>query len=163
MRSIFRVRLPIQASSEHAPSKALAVAAAPIALPAGTTRPRILLVEDNRVSQRIVSHMLERADFDPVSVDNGMDAIRVAAAQQFSLVLMDLHMPGIDGIETTYRLRRLPGYAQTPVVALTANASSEFRDLCRQHGFQGFLSKPVQSEELVRAIEEVLVAKASAA
>lgn len=157
--SVFRVRLPIQAAA--APAKT--AAAAPLVMPSGHERTRILLVEDNRVSQRIVSHMLDRADFHAVTVDNGMDAIRCAASEQFALVLMDLHMPGIDGIETTYRLRRLPGYAQTPVVALTANASSEFRDLCRQHGLQGFLSKPVQSDELVRTIEEVLVARASAA
>lgn len=160
--TVFRLRLPIQATSENAPLRALAAATATLAMPVGPDRPRILLVEDNRVSQRIVSHMLGRADFHAVTVDNGLEAVRLASEQQYALVLMDLHMPGIDGIETTYRLRRLAGYAHTPVVALTANAGPEFRELCREHGFQGFLSKPVQSDELVRTIEEALVARAAA-
>ena len=155
--SVFRLRLPMQPASEPAPRKP--VAAVPLTVPA--QRVRILLVEDNRVSQRIVSHMLERADFSPVAAGNGMDAVRLAREEEFALVLMDLHLPGIDGIETTYRLRGLAGYANVPVVALTANAGAEFRELCRQHGFQGFLSKPVQADQLVRAIEECLAARAA--
>jgi signal transduction histidine kinase/CheY-like chemotaxis protein len=155
--TVFRLRLPLQATSEHPVAKPV-----PVVLEVPAERARILLVEDNRVSQRIVAHMLDRADFAATSVSNGMDAVRLAHEEQFALVLMDLQMPGIDGIETTYRLRRLPAYAQVPVVALTANAGDEFRELCRQHGFQGFLSKPVQADELVRAIEECLMSRAVA-
>jgi len=156
--SVFRVRLPIHPAHEQTALKVYAAAAsAPMVAPG---RPRVLLVEDNRVSQRIVSHMLERASFESAAVETGMDAVRAASGGQFDVVLMDLNLPGIDGIETAYRLRRLPGYAHTPVVALTANAGSEYRELCRQHGLQGFLPKPVQAEELVRTLEECLTAAA---
>ena len=82
--TVFRLRLPIQATSENAPLRALAAATAPITMPVGPDRPRILLVEDNRVSQRIVSHMLERADFHAVTVDNGLEAVRLANEQQYA-------------------------------------------------------------------------------
>lgn len=156
--SVFRLRLPIEPTLEAVPERfgaGVHVASGPVVV---EERPRILLVEDNRVSQRIVSHMLEKARYDADAVENGMAAIRAATERRYSLVLMDLLLPGIDGIETTYRLRRLPGYENTPVVALTANASSEFRELCRQNGLQGFLSKPVQSVDLVQTLQQFLPA-----
>jgi signal transduction histidine kinase/ActR/RegA family two-component response regulator len=154
--SVFRLRLPIEPTLEAVPERHGAPqVSSPVVV---AERPRILLVEDNRVSQRIVSHMLDKARYEADAVENGMAAIRAATERRYSLVLMDLLLPGIDGIETTYRLRRLPGYENTPVVALTANASSEFRELCRQNGLQGFLSKPVQSIDLVQTLQQFLPA-----
>jgi len=121
-------------------------------------KPRILLVEDNKVSQMIVVHMLERNDFEADCADNGMAALKAASGYRYDLVLMDLQMPGMDGFEATHRLRRLPGYESVPILALTANSSSEFYELCRQHGMQAFLSKPVQSQELIQTVHQYLAA-----
>jgi CheY-like chemotaxis protein len=121
-------------------------------------KPRILLVEDNKVSQMIVVHMLERNQFEADCADSGMAALKAASGYRYDLVLMDLQMPGMDGFEATHRLRRLPGYENVPILALTANSSSEFHELCRQHGMQAFLSKPVQSQELIKTVHQYLVA-----
>ena len=119
-------------------------------------KPRILLVEDNKVSQMIVVHMLERNEFEADCADSGMAALKAASSYRYDLVLMDLQMPGMDGFEATHRLRRLPGYESVPILALTANSSSEFYELCRQHGMQAFLSKPVQPQELIQTVNQYL-------
>lgn len=119
-------------------------------------KPRILLVEDNKVSQMIVVHMLERNEFEADCADSGMSALKAASTHRYDLVLMDLQMPGMDGFEATHRLRRLPGYESVPILALTANSSSEFYELCRKHGMQAFLSKPVQPQELIQTLQQYL-------
>jgi CheY-like chemotaxis protein len=70
-------------------------------------------------------------------------------------------MPGMDGFQTAKSLRDIRGYAETPILAVTANCSSDYRDLCLHNGMQGFLSKPVQSRELVKAVEKYLPGNAA--
>lgn len=148
--SSFIVRLPLLAADEEA--------GIPAAHHLRRGRPRILLVEDNKVSQMIVVHMLERNEFEADCAESGMAALKAASSYRYDLVLMDLQMPGMDGFEATHRLRRLPGYESIPILALTANSSSEFYELCRKHGMQAFLSKPVQPQELIQTVNQYLVA-----
>ena len=148
--SSFIVRLPLIAAEE--------LAGTPATRNLRQGKPRILLVEDNKVSQMIVVNMLERHQFEVDSADSGTAALKAASSYRFDLVLMDLQMPGMDGFETTHRLRRLPGYENVPILALTANSSSEYHELCRQHGMQAFLSKPVQSPELIQTVQQHLAA-----
>ena len=124
----------------------------PVEAAAENKRSRVLIVEDNRVSQRVVSHMLEKNGFETECAESGMAALRAASATHYDLILMDLQMPEMDGIEATQRIRRLPGYERTPIVALTANSGAEFRDLCSENGLQGFLTKPIQASELGEAV-----------
>ncbi len=126
----------------------------------GATRGRVLVVDDDVISRTIVSHVLSRRSLDVVCVNDGPAAIRAASASRYDLILMDLQMPGMDGFQTAHRLRELAGYRSTPVLAVTANCSSDYRDRCVQHGMQGFLSKPVQSSELVQTVEKYLAAPA---
>jgi len=72
----------------------------------------------------------------------------LAAKRHYDLVLMDLQMPGMDGLETTEAMRLLPGYSTVPILALTANSSDEVRARCKQVGMQAFVSKPVETAEL---------------
>ena len=127
----------------------------------GEVRGRVLVVDDDVISRRIVSHVLARRALDVVCVIDGPAAIKAASASRYDLILMDLQMPGMDGFQTAHRLRELPGYRETPVLAVTANCSSDYRDRCVQHGMQGFLSKPVQSSELVQTVEKYLAALAT--
>jgi CheY-like chemotaxis protein len=120
----------------------------------------VLVVDDDVISRTIVSHVLSRRSLDVVCVNDGPAAIRAASASRYDLILMDLQMPGMDGFQTAHRLRELSGYRSTPVLAVTANCSSDYRDRCVQHGMQGFLSKPVQSSELVQTVEKYLAAPA---
>ena len=69
---------------------------------------------------------------------------------------MDLQMPGMNGIEATQSIRRLPGYEETPIIALTANSAEEHRRMCLENGMQGFLIKPIPSEELLASVAQFL-------
>jgi CheY-like chemotaxis protein len=115
-------------------------------------------VEDNPVAQTIASHALRRQSFEVECAADGLAALDAAARSRFDLILMDLQMPGLDGFQTTERIRVLPGYGDTPIIALTANCSDDYRSRCASYGMQGFLAKPVRTRELVQTVEAFLEA-----
>lgn len=117
---------------------------------------RILLVEDNEVAQRIFSHVLRRGNYDVEWAASGDAALSAAEHATYDLILMDLQMPGLDGIEATKAIRQLPRYRQTPIIALTANSADEHRRMCLAAGMQGFLLKPVPSDELLSTVSRFL-------
>jgi CheY-like chemotaxis protein len=117
---------------------------------------RILVVEDNHISQQVLSAMLHKGQYEFDCAGDGPSAIAAAAARPYSLVLMDLQMPGMDGIEATARLRQLPGYQDVPILALTAEVSDQVRTLCRQKGMAAYLVKPIQAAELLSAVGRFL-------
>ncbi len=117
---------------------------------------RILLVEDNEVAQRIFTHILRRGNYAVDCAASGDSALESAVHNEYDLVLMDLQMPGLDGIETTKALRGMPRYRKTPIVALTANSADEHRRMCLEVGMQGFLLKPVPSDELLATVARCL-------
>jgi CheY-like chemotaxis protein len=121
-----------------------------------TAAPRILLVEDNEVFQTVVRHMLRRHDLQLDCVSNGAAAIEAARSSRYDLLLMDLRMPDMDGFAAADEIRRLPGYETTPILALTANTSGDFRSLSAAHGMKEFLPKPIRSADLVAAIRKWL-------
>jgi two-component system, sensor histidine kinase and response regulator len=122
-----------------------------------SARHRILVVEDNGVAQQVVGHILRRRSYQVDCVNGGQDAIDAVRAQHYDLILMDLQMPGMDGIEAASAIRKLNGYSQIPILAFTANSSDEYRYLCREYGMQAFVAKPVQAEELYAALDRFLV------
>lgn len=119
---------------------------------------RILVVDDNRISQQVIRAMLVKGGYQADCVGSGADALARLNERPYSLVLMDLQMPGLDGYETTRRLRALPACSQVPVVALTADGADEVRLQCRDAGMNGFLQKPVHIRQLLAAINEWLPA-----
>jgi CheY-like chemotaxis protein/two-component sensor histidine kinase len=119
----------------------------------GRRRPLVLVVEDNKIAQRVVEHILERAECEVVFADDGETGIRMAASRVVDLILMDLQMPGMDGFATSRAIRDLPGGRDIPILALTANYSDEHRAICHQIGMQGFLSKPIRRDELLSAVQ----------
>ena len=146
--SVFTVRLPVRIPAElgwRADSK--------------PARAHVLVVDDDSVSQTIVSRVLRRRGLDVDCVRDGRAAISAAGNSTYDLILMDLQMPGMDGCQAAQCIRDLPGHAETPILAVTANCSSDYRDLCLKNGMQGFLSKPVQSAELIRTVEKYLAAE----
>ena len=116
-------------------------------------RPLILVVEDSKISQRVIEHVLERADCDVLIADSGESGVRMVATRPVDLVLMDLQMPGMDGFAASTAIRNLPGGHDIPILALTANYSDEHRATCREVGMQGFLSKPIDREEILSALQ----------
>jgi signal transduction histidine kinase/CheY-like chemotaxis protein len=119
-------------------------------------RGRILVVEDDWGNQRVMEMSLRKLGLEPVVVDNGAEAAKQAVRESWSAVLMDIQMPGIDGLETTRRIRRELLGRRLPIIALTANARSEDRRACDAAGMDDFLSKPVRQAELRACLERWL-------
>lgn len=113
---------------------------------------RILLAEDSPDLQELVRHCLTRAGAELEVVDNGLSALEKAVEQAFTVILLDLQMPQMDGLTTVRQLRQR-GY-DGPVLAFTANLLQHERERCLEAGFSGFLSKPVRLERLVHAVAE---------
>ena len=111
---------------------------------------RVLVAEDNLVNQRLVQKLLEREGHVPTLVGNGRTCVETFGAQPFDLVLMDMQMPEMDGLQATKRIRELEaGRGQrVPIVALTANAASEDRVACLASGMDDVLTKPVPTPKL---------------
>jgi CheY-like chemotaxis protein len=127
-------------------------------VPAPAVPKAILLVEDNEIARRVVRYILSRQQ-DKYTVDcapDGKEALEKAARRRYDLILMDLQLPEMDGFEAACRLRSLPGYADVPVLALTANVTPEYRELCLRNGMAGFIPKPVQAAELLAAVAQAL-------
>jgi CheY-like chemotaxis protein len=126
-----------------------------------TSRGRILVIDDNNVAQTIASHALRRQSFEVQCAGDGLEALDAASKSQFDVILMDLKMPGWDGFETAGRIRKLPGYRETPIIAVTANCSDENRARCASCGMQDFLAKPVRTRDLVQTVGKYLEQEAS--
>jgi PAS domain S-box-containing protein len=112
----------------------------------------VLVVEDNLVNRRLVTTILERAGYRVLAADNGAEALARLAETEPSLVLMDVQMPVMDGIEATVRLRRDPRWATLPVVALTAHAQASDREACLAAGMNDYLTKPIERGALLAAV-----------
>jgi two-component system, sensor histidine kinase len=111
-------------------------------------RLRILLVEDNKVNQTVALKMLGKLGYEAEVAENGAEAIDRVKGSSFDLVLMDLQMPVLDGIEATRAIRSLAGSRQPRIVALTANAFDSDRAACIAAGMDGFIAKPFQLQDL---------------
>ncbi len=117
---------------------------------------RILLAEDNKVNQMVAGSMFEKQGHDVRVVENGIQALDAVAREDFAVVLMDVQMPEMDGIEATRRIRQLPDKAGLPIIALTAHALESERKRCKDAGMDGFVSKPFKPDELYRAIAKAV-------
>jgi len=114
---------------------------------------RILLVEDNLVNQQVAAGFLRHLGQHVTIANDGLEGVQIAEAEEFDLVLMDMQMPRLDGIEAARRMRAIPGKpADLPIVALTANASDDDRRLCAEAGMTDFQSKPVTMQQLRKII-----------
>jgi CheY-like chemotaxis protein len=117
----------------------------------------LLLVEDNKVNQMVALSQLDRLGYNVDLAENGVEAVVAANAKRYDLILMDMHMPEMDGIEATRQIRSQPGpNADTPIVALTANVMQSDQDACRDAGMNDFLTKPFSREVLATCLERWL-------
>jgi len=118
----------------------------------------ILLAEDNRTNQLLARRLLERQKHHVTVVSNGLEALDVLEARDFDVVLMDVQMPEMDGLEAVrlWRLREASRTRRTPIVAMTAHAMTGDREKCLASGMDGYITKPIQLKEALLAIDEVV-------
>jgi CheY-like chemotaxis protein/HPt (histidine-containing phosphotransfer) domain-containing protein len=117
---------------------------------------RILLAEDNPINQAVALDMLDSFGLTADIAHNGQEAFILAEKQPYDLILMDMQMPVMGGLEATREIRRLPGYEAVPIVALTANAFESDRQACLAVGMSDFLGKPVIPDSLQRTLRQWL-------
>ncbi len=119
----------------------------------------ILIAEDNRVNQIVAEGILRKEGYNVLSVENGKQALEALAKERFDLILMDVQMPEMDGIEATKKIRSGTGSdinPMIPIIALTAHAMMGDRERCLASGMNDYISKPFNAKELVRIIEKTV-------
>ncbi|HEX6268894.1 MAG TPA: PAS domain S-box protein [Anaerolineales bacterium] len=120
-------------------------------------RPTILLIEDTNEVIMMIRDYLELAGYDVATAKDGVEGITQAQLIHPDLILMDVMMPRMDGLEATRRLRSEPDFAETPIIALTALAMPSDRERCISAGMNDYMSKPINLKELVKTIQRFLV------
>ena len=115
---------------------------------------RLLLAEDNLINQRVATEMLRKLGHTIIAVGNGKEALAALRAEPYDLILMDIQMPEMDGIEATSQIRRDPSLAHLPIIALTAHAMTGDRERCLGAGMDDYVSKPFNPRQLVAAVQK---------
>jgi len=125
---------------------------------------RILIVEDNLVNQKVVTAVLRKRGYTIELANDGMEALSKLEKQgSFDLVLMDVQMPVLDGLETTRKIRQEKRWHGLPIVAMTAHAMNGDRERCLEAGMNGYISKPVHPSHLLSTVDEYLKPRGVAA
>ncbi len=115
----------------------------------------ILVAEDNLVNQKLAHKVLEKIGHTVTIANNGREAIEYCEKQKFDVVFMDLQMPEMDGLSATAEIRRLPDLGSQRIYAMTAHAMTGDREKCMEMGMNGYLTKPLQMEELRKVLTEI--------
>lgn len=117
---------------------------------------RILVVEDNADSREILTLELEAEGYEVCAVSDGLSAVEAAASFQPQVIVMDISLPNLDGLEATRRIKAQPALAHIPVIALTAHAMTEDEARFRAAGCDAYLAKPVNPEAVRRVVQQLL-------
>ncbi len=122
----------------------------------GTLSGKVLLVEDNPVNRLVADAMISRLGISVVQAEDGMKALDILSEQEVDAILMDVQMPGMDGFQTTGEIRKKEKTQHIPIIAMTAHAMKEDRDLCLQKGMDDYISKPFSEESLVQVLTKYM-------
>lgn len=128
----------------------------PAALAPTPLSARVLLVEDNDLNQQVASEMLKSMGCEVAIANNGQEALERVTSETYDLVLMDVHMPVLDGLAATRALREIRGLADLPVIAMTASAMQEDKDNCMAAGMNDFICKPFEPDTLYTVLQRWL-------
>jgi len=116
---------------------------------------KVLIAEDNYINQRIFLAFLKRTEVDVTIANNGLEAFEYFKSNKYICVLMDLHMPGMDGLETSKSIRMYEkenGLEETPIIAVTASHPAEDKDRCFDAGMNEFIQKPITEKRITEVI-----------
>jgi signal transduction histidine kinase/CheY-like chemotaxis protein len=151
--STFSFIIPMEAAAEFAEANLQQVAIVPRPLAGGAPGKRVLLAEDNMISRRLVERLLEKNGWQVVSARDGLEVLRRWEETSFNLILMDVQMPNMDGLQATIAIREREAKLKkrTPIIALTAHALAEDRERCLLAGMDDYLVKPIRADDLYGA------------
>lgn len=118
---------------------------------------RVLVVEDNHVNQALMIALLNRRRHQVVVAQNGKEALDTLERQVFDVILMDVQMPVMDGLEATRQIREREKQTgcHVPIIAMTANTSSQDQQMCLQAGMDGYIAKPIEINKLFAALQRI--------
>jgi len=148
----FTARLKAGSSVESSPATPLLTASIEMQIRDEYAGTSILLVDDDPVNLAVSQFLLEEVRLRVDLARDGLEAVKQAKGGDYRLILMDLQMPFVDGLEATRQIRQLPGYAQTPILAMTANAFVDDKDRSLVAGMDGYLVKPIEPGQLYAAV-----------
>ncbi len=117
---------------------------------------RILVIDDSAAIRQSVSFILEEASYQVVQANDGLDGLQKATAEAFDLVLTDVNMPNMDGIEFTRKMRELPKHKYTPVIVLTTESQGSRMDEGKAAGATGWIVKPFETEKLLAVVKKLI-------
>ncbi len=117
---------------------------------------KILVAEDNLTNQEIAKAVLEGTGIQVTIANNGREAVQAIQNNSFELVLMDIQMPEMDGYSATKTIRNLPGFADLPIIAMTAHALKGDKEKCLDAGMNGYVTKPINQKKLFDTIEKIM-------
>ena len=123
--------------------------------PVNSEYKKILVAEDNKINQIVTKNLLHLIGYDCVIVENGFNSLHMVKKEEFALVLMDLNMPYLNGMESTRRIREFD--SETPIIALTASELSEVETECMNVGMNDIINKPLNKNDLKKIISKHLV------
>lgn len=120
------------------------------------TKKKVLIVEDNFMSKTLVKEILLMNGYDVVEADRGTEALKLASTESPDLILMDINMPGMDGITAARLIKGNVESRDIPVLALTASAMKGDEEEMMSHGFDGYVAKPIDAKALIKMIKNNL-------
>jgi signal transduction histidine kinase len=160
--TVFTVTLPCEARTSPSVPMGVAASTAPVKAGASDQTARILVVEDNQVNQKVVTAVLRKRGFYIELANDGQEALnKLEKSAAFDLVLMDVQMPVLDGLEATRLIRKEARWKMLPIIAMTAHAMNGDKERCLEAGMSGYISKPVHPSLLLSTVDEFLLQKTS--
>ena len=117
---------------------------------------KVLVVEDNEMNMQLVEYLLEEGGFEIVKATSGEEALRLTTSEKPDLVLMDIHLPGMDGLSVVRQMKQNDNTRSIPVLALTAHAMRGDRDRFLEAGCDGYISKPIDVKTFIPSLQRYL-------
>jgi CheY-like chemotaxis protein len=120
----------------------------------------VLYIEDMMVNRRLVKKCLQMMDYNFIEAEDGYSGLQQARYGQPDIILVDIHLPDMNGIEVAHKLREIPGMENVPLVALTADVTRSIEDQCLNGDFDAYLNKPISKSRLLSVVQQLLQASA---